>query len=588
MSDCEESDGVQQTPPLRSRSGPGQGRTSHPVSTRVVGVLGLGIWVLVGALVTAIFSTRVRGFLSTFALWILLAFVGTVILMVLVRALEKHAATASPTVRRAPFALVLLPLIVLAVIAIVFLASTYQAFVVRVVFVLVACLIPGAMYYLFIATRRPSILNEFIGNLFRLGLFDTIRWQPGTQPGDPPEMLERPDERRARVQGYFQKFEAVYGALWFEEKDMPYTRDALVDNLLEAVDQDFPAFASGRLPQAGVRLTDFFRGKLLLPLGVATVLCALGWLLTLYPEWKSPLEPASSVQSSQIVVAPAHRIAEKQKSGAPDTGDDALISLMPEWTPVNFAFLGAYFFGLQMLFRRFVRRDLGSNAYLAFSLRILLAYIAAWIVIAAFVILTNGVDNVPEALAEVCDKGDWPPALLIITFVVGVFPRMIWQILQAVLVKITFLKIVLPSVAAKQPLSDLDGLTIWHESRLEEEDIENVPNMATADIVDLILHTQIPAERVIAWVDESILHLVLGQDQENNLEKTRRWKLRQHGIGTASQLVFAYMTSDSADRPKLETILGAGETTTPPLRTIVRTVQLEPNYDLVRAWRRIG
>ena len=36
-------------------------------------------------------------------------------------------------------------------------------------------------------------------------------------------------------------------------------------------------------------------------------------------------------------------------------------------------FLGAYFFSFQMLFRRFVRRDLSSNAYVAASMRIIMA-----------------------------------------------------------------------------------------------------------------------------------------------------------------------------------------------------------------------
>ncbi len=44
---------------------------------------------------------------------------------------------------------------------------------------------------------------------------------------------------------------------------------------------------------------------------------------------------------------------------------------------------------------------------------------------------------------------------------------------------------------SKQPLSELDGLTVWHETRFQEEDIENVLNMATVDIVHLMLHTQV-------------------------------------------------------------------------------------------------
>ena len=56
----------------------------------------------------------------------------------------------------------------------------------------------------------------------------------------------------------------------------------------------------------------------------------------------------------------------------------------PKRTALNFAFLGAYFFGLQMLFRRFVRRDLSPNVYFAFANRIILAVIGAWLVVAVY------------------------------------------------------------------------------------------------------------------------------------------------------------------------------------------------------------
>lgn len=70
--------------------------------------------------------------------------------------------------------------------------------------------------------------------------------------------------------------------------------------------------------------------------------------------------------------------------------------------------------------------------------------------------------------------------------------------------------------------------------------IENIPNMATTDVVDPVLHTQIPAERLVDWIDQAILYKVLGPDTETDLAKTRRGKLRTHGIRTATQLVRAY------------------------------------------------
>jgi hypothetical protein len=82
------------------------------------------------------------------------------------------------------------------------------------------------------------------------------------------------------------------------------------------------------------------------------------------------------------------------------------------------------------------------------------------------------------------------------------------------------------------PLSDLDGLTVWHEARLAEEDIENIPNMATTDLVELFITTRFPPERIIDWVDQAILYTQLGAQN-----KEFRDVLRLHGIRTATSFL---------------------------------------------------
>ena len=63
---------------------------------------------------------------------------------------------------------------------------------------------------------------------------------------------------------------------------------------------------------------------------------------------------------------------------------------------------------------------------------------------------------------------------------------------------------VVPTLRWKYPLSDLDGLNIWYESRLLEEGIEDMQNLATANLVDVILNTSLkygscPEKRSIAF-----------------------------------------------------------------------------------------
>ena len=53
----------------------------------------------------------------------------------------------------------------------------------------------------------------------------------------------------------------------------------------------------------------------------------------------------------------------------------------------------------------------------------------------------------------------------------------------------------------------LDGLNAYQEDRLMLEGIENLQNLATANIVDLMLRTRHPVEQIIDWIDQAVLHL---------------------------------------------------------------------------------
>ncbi|WP_456683495.1 hypothetical protein [Bradyrhizobium sp. S3.14.4] len=92
-------------------------------------------------------------------------------------------------------------LVLVSIVAIVAsLGKFYQYTVLRGVFLAVVCLLPGAMWYLFVGTRKASLLNEYLVNLDRLGLLRQVRNEDAAIRG-------------RRVQGYLQKFEAIYGEL---------------------------------------------------------------------------------------------------------------------------------------------------------------------------------------------------------------------------------------------------------------------------------------------------------------------------------------------------------------------------------------
>jgi hypothetical protein len=240
----------------------------------------------------------------------------------------------------------------------------------------------------------------------------------------------------------------------------------------------------------------------LIPVLGATCLMSIGWITTLPPAVVRPLVSASDFSGWFT---------------------DAVI---PTLHPVTFAFLGAYFYSLQMVIKRFMRRDLGANAYNAISLRIVLAVIGIWVALRCFQVLGSELE-------------EQSPVILVVSFAIGAFPLIVWQLIRAAVKRFPPFQAALPSLNASQPLDAIDGMTIWHQSRFEEEDVENVPNIATVDIVDLMLSVKMSPHRLVDWIDQAILLMYLEPNYENKELSQLRKKLKQYGIRTATGLQLA-------------------------------------------------
>lgn len=175
-------------------------------------------------------------------------------------------------------------------------------------------------------------------------------------------------------------------------------------------------------------------------------------------------------------------------------------------------------------------------------------------------------------------KGDAQIAPL--AFAIGFFPPVAWQLVRQSLKTVSGL--FLPATDSQLPLSELDGLNVWHQTRFEEEDIEIIPNMATADIVDLLLNTRIPPDRIIDWIDQAILYTHLPEEQTAHY----REKLRQQGIRTASEFLYAYERSGCQnDTARFEAILPSERDGRSPVRGLAMALFTNPNLCLIQAWR---
>jgi hypothetical protein len=409
--------------------------------------------------------------------------------------------TIQPSTRAALVVFVLLPISVVGITTPV--SDCFELTALRVTFLVVVCFLPATMWYLFLLTRKASLFNEFLSNLSRLGLLV-------------PTADENVACTQRRVKSYIQRFEARYGGLNATHKRM------------------FKTFF-GRCSKAEAEAcTPMTICTGLVPVVLATILIAIGWITAL-PPWKFLSE------------IPAH-------------SPHILEALKPNSNPTTLAFLGSYFFCLQMLFRRYVLKDLGGAAYFAISIRIVVAVIGIWTV---------------EAVVGQDDQF----LLQLLGFVFGMFPRIVWQFVATLFKRLA--GVIMPSLISQLPLSDLDGLTVWHETRLEEKDVENIPNMATADLVDLLLDTRLTPERLIDWTDQAILYTYLGP-QEKGKQNVRQ-ALRALGIRTATSFLQASKVEHREGKELLNGIILAGSKNG-AVDALEAALATNPNLELIRRW----
>lgn len=371
--------------------------------------------------------------------------------------------------------------------------------------------LPAWLYLNFISIKGRTLWEEYVLNLYRLRVDDFAHLP------EPPA-------------------QSVFFNMWrtAREGSMPQATQEREKSLYE---KKFEGLFGAVRPDAKGAIS-FLRGENLWPVAIATLLISVGWVLVTEPE-----------SIFKITILPGFTLT----NGPP----------LPLET-FRFAFLGAYFYVLQMLVRRYFQNDLKTSAYVSSTMRIIVVMLLVW------------------AIEAVWSDQNQQAQRSLLAFVIGVFPHVGWQAIQAV-VKLP-LKVVVPSLEQKFPLNELDGLNIWYESRLLEEGIEDMQNLATANLVDVMLNTRIPVERLVDWVDQSLLYLHLG-DGNSKDGKENREKIRLFGIRTATDLEDAFDAPQPEVVKKLDGLLDKNEKEPSVLRTILATFRNEPNLQQVRHWR---
>lgn len=286
------------------------------------------------------------------------------------------------------------------------------------------------------------------------------------------------------------------------------------------------------------------------PVLVSTLLITLGWTVTLLPT------------------------LDEIRSRTDPLGKLSLVDFMdPRPGAFTYAFLGAYFFTLNMVFRRYVRADLGPKAYSHISLRIIIAVVLAWV--AGAISTTTG----PHASAPTA-------VLLVLAFFIGIVPETGMALYHDFLKSQGVLGKVFPSVQEKDPLTRLRGITLYDRARLLEEGIENVENLAHHSLIELMLRTRIPTSRLVDLVDQAILYLHLQDGDGEDGAAGDQAVLNRLGIRTATDLEAAARAAEDAGMAEaLYSVLGS-EGAVLRLRSI-RTALADDEWMVhLRHWRK--
>jgi hypothetical protein len=400
-------------------------------------------------------------------------------------------------------------------------AQIFKGFV-----ILYFSLLPPWLYLQFISTKGRTLWDEYVLNLFRLEIDDYAN-------------LPEPPKRSS----FHSEWLEACRANKCDEGNAPELEESIYRKKFEGM--------FGKAPKNDSDDFSVFRGENLLPVVIATMIIMTGWIFVVKPEtiFNISLLPEAF-----------------QSSGSPRIPSETF----------RFGFLGAYFYVLQMLVRRYFQNDLKTSAYVNATMRIIVVVLLIWVL--------------DMWLGENASPGQRS----VIAFVVGVFPQVGWQALQA-LIKLP-LKLVVPSLRQQYPLSDLDGLNTWYESRLLEEGIEDMQNLATANLVDVMLNTRIPIERLVDWVDQSLLYLHLPIPADNNDKKpTESDVLRRYGVRTATDFEDVFSATGAFERAsagareifikQFERVLNADDKEPSVVLSIRATLKNEPNLHHVRQWK---
>ncbi len=194
---------------------------------------------------------------------------------------------------------------------------------------------------------------------------------------------------------------------------------------------------------------------------------------------------------------------------------------------ITWCFLGAYFYILTVLVRRWMRSDLSPGLIWKLNVRLMIAFVME-------LLWGQGEVDAADPLLVTTSQ----TALTAVAFFVGIVPSDLFRWLQ---VKLGALLGRLTNVADSDALEkQIDGINFWQMDRLIEEGIESVEDLAMVDIPRLLSGTRFDAPHVMYWIDQALLVHSVGGDID---------KFKTAYIRTATDFLDCYAPTEGAALP---------------------------------------
>ena len=176
-----------------------------------------------------------------------------------------------------------------------------------------------------------------------------------------------------------------------------------------------------------------------------------------------------------------------------------------------YSFLGAYVFSIYNVSRRYTTFDMAPGVYLQSSV-LMITVMAIGYIVGLY-------------LGQDAEGSFIPPAIVpIVAFLIGYIPESGIRLLKVISNR--YLEL---DSRRELNLSEIDGISIWHETRLRESGVDNVQNLAAMDIRQLLLTSRYSMPQVMNWVDQAILL--------STLPKSTIQNLRNIGVNTMTAII---------------------------------------------------